>query len=208
VLPLLAKKEVVNGYNFIPCDALQAVLRIGGPKAVPVMEKFVFSKGSGVARARAIGALAKIGGDKIVETLLRAVDTFTKDWGTRNCLARALGKIGGEKVWPGLEKLSQHGFYPVRREVARALAGPKLDREKALAMLVKLLAYKKGGHEEQVRCAAAKSLGQIGGPKVRAILLAHLPKELHRHPRGDIISALEKNYPDDEEVKKAIAKKQ
>ena len=67
-------------------------------------------------------------------------------------------------------------------------------------MLLKLLP----DVESYVRREVARVLENFKSARVRAALLAQLSVETDSSAKGALIGVLEKNYPDDEEVKKAI----
>jgi len=198
ILPLLGRPEVVDGYpGLAACDAAITVRCMGGPKAVPLLKKFLYAANSPDARKVAIRGLADVGDKGATEILLKALD----DKGTPLPeLAGALARIGGERVWPGLSRLSTHTDRNVRRAVARGLSRPGLDRRKAEAMVLKLLDDK----EPVVQADAARSLGRLGGTTVRDILIARLAMKISGHLKIALRETLRTAFPEDEKARRAV----
>jgi len=197
VLPLLGSDEVVHGAAWVAYDGVKAVIRIGGPKAVRVLEKYAVARRSRDARGQAIKVLGEAGGDHIQDVLIKAVDVPGAPLHT---LAEAIGKIGGPKAWPVMEKLCQHRYGSIRRSAARAVVGPKMDPAKAEALLIRLVP----DPDKYTRAVAAQNLIGFKSPKVREAMLKQLPKEDDRAAKEAIIKYLRTHYRDDDKVNDAI----
>jgi HEAT repeat protein len=119
-------------------------------------------------REKAIGVLALIKADSIIDSLIN--DLAAKERDVRGSAASALGGIGSEKALePLISALSSDKESDVRSRAAFALGG--IGSEKAVEPLISALSSDK---ERDVRGSAASALGGIGSEKAVEPLISAL----------------------------------
>jgi HEAT repeat protein len=119
-------------------------------------------------REKAIGVLALIKADSIIDSLIN--DLAAKERDVRGSAASALGGIGSEKALePLISALSSDKESDVRSRAAFALG--EIGSEKAVEPLISALSSDK---ERDVRGSAASALGGIGSEKAVEPLISAL----------------------------------
>jgi HEAT repeat protein/energy-coupling factor transporter ATP-binding protein EcfA2 len=134
-------------------------------------------------RKRAIGVLAFIEPDKIIDSLIN--DLADKEKDVRVCAASALGGIGSEKaIEPLITALSSDKESEVRGSAASALGS--IGSEKAIEPLITALSTDKGS----IAMSAAFALSGIGSEKAIEPLITALSSDKKSEVRGSAASAL------------------
>lgn len=191
-LPLLEK--AVNGDEEIDVrtEALLAMVAIGGPKAMPCLERLI-AKPDPDLYLEATGCLGTIGNDAALALLEKAL--ADPDEEVRGCAVEALGAAGGERALTLLDKalddksaavqeiavaaLGRIGGAKAYSTMARFYAGTKLPLRKLVLMRVRetvgddalpLLTKALADTDPFVRDAATFSLGFFTAEKSLPLL--------------------------------------
>ncbi|MFH1878822.1 MAG: HEAT repeat domain-containing protein [Candidatus Omnitrophota bacterium] len=148
-------------------------------------------EGSAYDRARAAGALEKLGGCEAVKPLIKALGD--KDSSVRCYAAELLGNMGSEKAVEPLIKALGDEDPSVRRYAAGALG--KLGSRKAVKPLIKAL----GDKDSSVRCYAAEFLGNMGSEIAVEPLIKALGDEdpSVRFSAAEALVKIGKKHPED-----------
>ncbi|MCY3019186.1 MAG: sigma-70 family RNA polymerase sigma factor [Planctomycetota bacterium] len=184
--------------------------QLGGERALVLLQKMLADQNVNVRRD-ATGMLGTLGQDKtLTEKVLPLLKTVLadKDAFLRGTAAEALGHIGGDKALALLEQAAADPDDGTRCSATIALenvvtradtpdayssggfAVGKEGRAKAFALLEKAL----GDRNWNVRSLAADALGQIGGAKACADLMAALKTEIVPEARSSILETLKSNF--------------
>ena len=160
--------ELLTGINSDQRSVAAIALgRIGDPQVVPALVAVLVGEGEVVDR-EAAEALGRIGDRRAVEPLIAALG---RDWFSDEAVVKALARIGdGRAVGPLLAAFAAENGR--RSEIAEALG--VLGTPHAVGPLMRALQEDK---EDEVRCAAAAALGEIGDPRAVPALITALEDE-------------------------------
>lgn len=169
--------------------AAKALARRGDPQAVIPLLDQLWQEHDKVVRSQIINALEQIGDARVVEPLLQMLHSETDEVRAEHML-HVIIRLAGPSVAPSLiDILMMHRSYGVRREIVKLLGNIRYqDALYPLLDQLEMLDYQQAYHNQALRTAILRALGQLRDARALPTLLRLLEKGTAR--RHEVIGAL------------------